>query len=59
MLHVVKEDQMVADVPLGAFLSSGIDSSAVVDIMQSLSTVKVKTFSIGFMDKQCNEVEYS
>lgn len=47
--------QMVADVPVGAFLSAGIDSSTVVSLMQSLSGKKVRSFTIGMWDEKFNE----
>lgn len=51
--------QMVADVPVGAFLSAGIDSSTVVSLMQSLAPGKVRTFTIGMEDPGYNEAIYA
>ena len=51
--------QLVADVPVGAFLSGGTDSTAVVAIAQSLSSQKLKTFTIGFSDDKFNEADYA
>ncbi len=57
LLKSAIEEQMVADVPVGAFLSGGIDSSTIVTMMQSISCGKVKTYTIGMNDRNFNEAE--
>jgi asparagine synthase (glutamine-hydrolysing) len=51
--------QMQADVPLGAFLSGGVDSSLIIALMAEQSQQKVKSFSIGFEDAQYNEAPFA
>jgi asparagine synthase (glutamine-hydrolysing) len=59
LLKASIKEQMVADVPVGAFLSAGIDSSTIVALMQTQSPGKVKSFTIGMEDKEYNEAVYA
>lgn len=59
LMRSVVRDQMVADVPIGAFLSGGIDSSLVVGMMQAESARPVRTFSIGFREVGFDEAPHA
>ena len=58
-LKSVVKEQMLSDVPIGAFLSGGIDSSLIVSLMQEQSRKKIKTFTIGFSESDYNEAKYA
>jgi asparagine synthase (glutamine-hydrolysing) len=58
LVDAVRE-QMLSDVPLGAFLSGGIDSTIIVGLMQQVSNRPVKTFAIGFPDRNYDETHYA
>lgn len=58
-LNAAVQRQQIADVPLGAFLSGGIDSSIIVALMQANSQRPVNTFTIGFESTQYNEAEHA
>jgi asparagine synthase (glutamine-hydrolysing) len=59
LLKSASEYRMVADVPVGIFLSGGYDSSTVTALLQSERTKKLKTFSIGFLEKKFNEAHHA
>ncbi|MDO8723775.1 MAG: asparagine synthase C-terminal domain-containing protein, partial [Syntrophales bacterium] len=59
VLTTAVQSQQISDVPLGALLSGGVDSSAIVALMQLHSSRPVKTFTIGFHEGDYNEAEYA
>ena len=59
LINQIIQEQAVADVPLGTFLSGGIDSSLVSGILQSQSATAIETFTIGFHEKTFNEAEFA
>lgn len=59
LLRKTIKGEVVADVPLGAFLSGGVDSSALVALMQAQSSSRIKTFTIGFNETGYNEATHA
>lgn len=57
LLREVIDEQMISDVPLGCFLSGGIDSSLVSSVLAKISTGTIETFTVGFEDRQFDESE--
>jgi len=58
-LREAVQERLVADVPLGAFLSGGVDSGAVVAMMAGLDSSPIKSFAIGFADRRFDESDYA
>ncbi len=59
MLESIIKSHMISDVPLGAFLSGGLDSSLVCALMQKMSSSPIRTFSIGLLENGYNEAQYA
>lgn len=59
LLSEATKIKLISDVPLGAFLSGGVDSSCIVALMSKLSSKRVRTFSIGFKEEDFNELKYA
>lgn len=59
LLSGIIKNQMISDVPLGAFLSGGVDSSLIVSLMQKQSQKPINTFTIGFGEKEFNEAVHA
>src|SRR2546423_6404073 len=59
LFHTSVRLRLMADVPLGMFLSGGIDSSAIAAVMSGMVSSPVKTFSVAFAEREANELEYA
>lgn len=59
LFHESVRLRLMADVPLGMFLSGGIDSSAIAAVMSRMVAAPIKTFSIGFAEREANELQYA